>query len=205
MTIGRRLLEYRKANNLSQEEVAEKLEVTRQTISKWETDQSTPDFDKIAPLCELFNISADELIMGKKLELQHNNESKTAKALITSISIFLYFISVIWIILGEEVFTINEGIMISIFMLICAIATCILVFYYITQDKKKIPEETSKNINNLDSIKKAIKNIVSLITTAIYIIISFSTMAWNITWIIWLIYGAIISIIDLWFDLRGEK
>ena len=46
MSLGERLLELRKSKHLSQEELAYKLDVTRQTISKWETDQSTPDFDK---------------------------------------------------------------------------------------------------------------------------------------------------------------
>ena len=50
--IGEKLLELRKKKGLSQEEVAQELNVSRQTISKWETDQSTPDFDKIIPLGE---------------------------------------------------------------------------------------------------------------------------------------------------------
>ena len=58
MTLGERLTELRKKKNLSQEEVAEKLNVTRQTVSKWELDQSTPDFDKIVPICKLYNISS---------------------------------------------------------------------------------------------------------------------------------------------------
>ena len=70
MNIGEKLFELRKNKNLSQEEVAEKLNVTRQTVSKWETNQSTPDFDKIVPLCELFEISTDELLRGKKSESQ---------------------------------------------------------------------------------------------------------------------------------------
>ena len=57
MSLGQRLIELRKEKKLSQEEVAGKLNVTRQTVSKWETDQSTPDFDKILPLCELYGIS----------------------------------------------------------------------------------------------------------------------------------------------------
>ncbi len=52
MTFGERLLEYRNRVNLSQEKLAEKVGVTRQTVSKWETNQSVPDFDKILPLCE---------------------------------------------------------------------------------------------------------------------------------------------------------
>ena len=49
MNIGEKIFELRKSRNLSQEEVAEKLNVTRQTVSKWETNKSTPDFDKIVP------------------------------------------------------------------------------------------------------------------------------------------------------------
>ena len=69
MNLGERLLNLRKAKHLSQEEVADKLNVTRQTVSKWETDQSTPDFDKIAPLCKLYGITADELLTGEKTQI----------------------------------------------------------------------------------------------------------------------------------------
>ena len=57
MTLGERLYQYRKNVNLSQDTLAEKVGVTRQTISKWETDQSTPEFSKIAILCETFGIT----------------------------------------------------------------------------------------------------------------------------------------------------
>lgn len=62
--ISKRLMKFRRDSGLSQEEVAEKLNVSRQTVSKWETGQSTPDFDKIAPLCELYGVSTDELLRG---------------------------------------------------------------------------------------------------------------------------------------------
>ena len=68
MNLGERLFELRKAKNLTQDDVAEKLNVTRQTVSKWETNQSTPDFDKIVPLCELYEISPNELLTGEKQE-----------------------------------------------------------------------------------------------------------------------------------------
>ena len=68
MDIGEKLFELRKGKGLSQEEVAEKLNVTRQTVSKWETNQSTPDFDKIMPICELYGITTEELLTGKKPE-----------------------------------------------------------------------------------------------------------------------------------------
>lgn len=68
MTLGERLFMYRNKVNMSQEKLAEEIGVTRQTISKWETDQSMPDFDKIEPLCEVFEITPDELIRGEKNE-----------------------------------------------------------------------------------------------------------------------------------------
>ena len=57
MSLGEKLLSLRKKKGLSQEEVADLLHVTRQTVSKWETDQSTPDFDKVVPICKLYDIS----------------------------------------------------------------------------------------------------------------------------------------------------
>ena len=74
MDLGEKLYELRKSKNLTQDDVAEKINVTRQTVSKWETNQSTPDFDKILPLCELYEISADELLKGEKA--QEDEEEK---------------------------------------------------------------------------------------------------------------------------------
>lgn len=65
MDFGNRLYELRKQKGLSQEELANRLNVTRQTVSKWEVGDSTPDMDKLAALGELFEISLDELVLGK--------------------------------------------------------------------------------------------------------------------------------------------
>jgi len=62
MTIGEKICCLRTAAELSQEELAEKLSVSRQSVSKWEMDQALPQLDKILPLCRLFHISADTLL-----------------------------------------------------------------------------------------------------------------------------------------------
>ena len=62
MTLGEKIQKLRKQNGFSQEELAEKVTVTRQTISKWELNQSEPDLDFIAQLSNIFNVSADYLI-----------------------------------------------------------------------------------------------------------------------------------------------
>ncbi|MEX8341051.1 helix-turn-helix domain-containing protein [Clostridioides difficile] len=61
MTLGEKIQKLRKQNGFSQEELAEKVTVTRQTISKWELNQSEPDLDFIAQLSNIFNVSADIL------------------------------------------------------------------------------------------------------------------------------------------------
>ncbi|MCL2301007.1 MAG: helix-turn-helix domain-containing protein [Firmicutes bacterium] len=62
MTFGEKLMELRKAGGLSQEELGFRLDVTRQTVSKWETGQTTPEMEKLIALSALFGISIDALV-----------------------------------------------------------------------------------------------------------------------------------------------
>lgn len=62
MSLGNSLFQARKKNGLSQEEAAEKLGVSRQTISKWETDETLPDIRQSKRLAVLYHLSLDELI-----------------------------------------------------------------------------------------------------------------------------------------------
>lgn len=56
------LVALRKLNKLTQEELAEKVGVSRQSLSKWETGESSPDIEKSAALAEVLNVSLDELV-----------------------------------------------------------------------------------------------------------------------------------------------
>lgn len=62
MKFNEKLIELRKKEGLSQEELGYKLNVTRQTVSKWELGQTTPEMDKLIEMSKIFNISVDELI-----------------------------------------------------------------------------------------------------------------------------------------------
>ena len=75
MTVGEKIAHLRIAANISQEELAEKIDVSRQSISKWEMNQATPQIDKILVLCDLFNISADELFRDK-IDLKFNSSKE---------------------------------------------------------------------------------------------------------------------------------
>lgn len=66
MTLGERIQYYRKCSGFSQESLAERLGVSRQAVSKWETDESTPDALRVIQLAEAFGISTDTLLLGRE-------------------------------------------------------------------------------------------------------------------------------------------
>ncbi len=64
-TIGNRISKYRKEKGLTQEDLAGKLGVSAQAVSKWETDASCPDISLLPQLCKVLDITTDELLTGK--------------------------------------------------------------------------------------------------------------------------------------------
>lgn len=79
MNLGNKILELRKKENLSQEQLAEKMNVTRQTISKWELNETTPDIKQAKELSKIFKISLDELTNNDINDLVMQKVSNTEK------------------------------------------------------------------------------------------------------------------------------
>lgn len=79
MTIGNKIMELRKKNNITQEELAEKVGVTRQTISKWELDETSPDIKQAASLSKIFKVSLDELVNNDTKDILIEKVSNTEK------------------------------------------------------------------------------------------------------------------------------
>ena len=103
MEIGRKLKEARQMSDLTQENVAEKLNVSRQTISNWETEKFYPDILYVLQLSDLYQVSLDELLKGDERMIQHLENStnvvksnqKILLAFICNICLlFLFFIFV---------------------------------------------------------------------------------------------------------------
>ena len=104
MEIGKKLKEARQMSGLTQENVAEKLNVSRQTISNWETEKFYPDILYVLQLSDLYQISLDELLKGDERMIQHLEDStnvvksnqKILLAFICNICLlFLFFIFII--------------------------------------------------------------------------------------------------------------
>lgn len=76
MKLSENLKRIRKENNLSQEQLAEKLGVSRQAVSKWESEQSYPEMDKVLLICKLFNYNIDELMNENVKDVDDSKQSK---------------------------------------------------------------------------------------------------------------------------------
>lgn len=91
MSFGENLFALRKGKNISQDGLGGQLNVSRQTISKWELDETTPEMEKLILLSEFFNVSIDELIKGKipqpkvkndTIEIEYTKTKKTERNII---------------------------------------------------------------------------------------------------------------------------
>lgn len=90
MSLGEKLLQLRKQKGLSQEQLGEQIEVTRQTISNWELGETSPNLEQLKRLSRLFQVSIDELLgneMGEILIKKISNTEKLAGMTIKSLKI----------------------------------------------------------------------------------------------------------------------
>lgn len=114
MKIGDQLKKARLDKNLTQEEVAEKIFVSRQSISNWENNKTYPDIGNVIALSDLYEISLDELLKGSDNFMKHLEEStdivKSNKKLIFFIILALLFMIVMAVFtefLPEKVFLVS--------------------------------------------------------------------------------------------------
>ena len=107
MGIGNRIQELRKQNNLSQEQLAEKIGVARQTISKWELGETYPDIDQSRQLSQIFNVSLDDLTnndIRNILITKISNTEKLTKTIISILKIILLVIIISVIVLVSIIY-----------------------------------------------------------------------------------------------------
>lgn len=110
MGIETKIYELRKKAGFSQEELGFKLNVTRQTVSKWETGQSLPEIDKVNGLCDLFKISADELLRNQTVECENinknmdveNEDIKAKKPAFLTLTMFTFILTILLIPIMNE-------------------------------------------------------------------------------------------------------
>lgn len=99
MEIGKKLKNTRLQKGFTQEAVAEKIQVSRQTISNWENEKSYPDIVSVVNLSKLYEISLDELLKEDRRMLEHLEEStnivKSNKKLVVAVIVNIIFLFVL--------------------------------------------------------------------------------------------------------------
>lgn len=142
MDLSEKVLKLRKANNLSQEELAEQLDVSRQSVSKWESGQSVPEIDKLCMLSNIFNVTTDyllkpseidelsiktEMLEKKQKELMDRNEKMRGIrfCILSCTSVYLIAIAVFFIMHSLFWKLLYPPVALSIFLVATAIAIII--------------------------------------------------------------------------------
>lgn len=129
MKIGKKLKEARIKSKLTQEQVAEQLLVSRQTVSNWENEKSYPDIISAVKLSDLYSVSLDELLKGDEKMLEHLETStdivKSNRKLTGAIILNILLLAFLLIIAG---FFPNSAYMIACVFCIAIISTSYLLY-----------------------------------------------------------------------------
>lgn len=132
MTIADKIKYLRKENNMTQEDLANKLNVSRQTISKWETNIAIPDADNIVAISKLFNITTDELLNYKIETIQKKKQFILDMAVllfgIIGFIVFAILLMTNQIDETSSIITINAYGIIAIIFLLLTIAFIVIMF-----------------------------------------------------------------------------
>lgn len=175
MELGQRIKDYRNLNKMSQEELAEKVYVSRQTISSWENDKSYPDIHSLLMLSEVFNVTLDDLVKGDieimKEKINQNIVSSFKKD--SAIYSVLLILSIILIVpMNKHFGLVGDAIWLSVFG--------ITVYYAIRIEKVKKENDiyTYKEIVafqngvKLDEIEKSREKKKRTYQTIIFVLVS---------------------------------
>lgn len=208
MTIGVKIQNLRKQKGLSQEQLAEAVGVSRQAVSKWEAEQSVPDIDKIILICDYFGVTTDYILRDEEMsctetvqstnknEEEKDMDNKKKSTLLLTVAVMLYILCAVPIII------IPNQVGLVLLLVMVAVATGLMIFRSRLNSNDKRDENEEKPPKPDNPFLKAVKRCVWVLAVVVYIVISFSSGAWYITWLVFPITGAIIDVIKACFDLK---
>lgn len=193
-TIGSFLSALRKANGMTQQEVADKLNVSNKTVSKWERDEGCPEIMMLPALAELYSVTVDEILRGERIvseyeEKKNEKSGERIKYLIEKASLKFTDCSIASVVLGAVAlllaYTIGDiinynyiwiGYVVVLVLIAASITTLLIAFNNFTSSFRSIGDEAKKEYEKV--MKKAIKYITAVV------FLSFVTLTGLIAWII---------------------
>ncbi len=171
--IANKLQKLRKENGYSQEELADKLGISRQAVSKWERAESSPDTDNLIILAKLYNVSLDELLSTdesideiRQSTIETNNENHIR-------------------------LTDDEGQTLEI-------KDNKIKFYNKDGSEEKFNKKRAIFLSITDSI-------IALLTLIAYLLWSIIANAWYVSWVLWILMPAVMSIFEAFAKKRITK
>ena len=132
MNIREQLRKKRNENNITQEQLAEMIFVSRQTISNWENGKSYPDIKSLILLCDIYNISLDELVRGD-VKLMQKEISKSQFLGIAG----MILVSLILYLIGLAIMARTSGTLKSIAMVTTVVLAILTLYYSFKAEKMK--------------------------------------------------------------------
>ena len=108
MSLGKNIQKLRKENKLSQEQLAQKCNVSRQTISRWESDEVLPDTNNLITLAKLFNVTLDSMVFDESQEF--TKEKNIKWKILGIISLILNIVLVISLVITINPFSVSKDI-----------------------------------------------------------------------------------------------
>lgn len=163
MNLGNKLTELRKKSNLSQEELANKMQVSRQSISLWENNQSKPSTEKLIELAKFFNVSLDSLISENRIDYSDDITAKTVhtketyKTLVNETTNFFqrHLVRIVLLIIIPLIVLVIRGITFPEYLIFLVlyilIFVPIIIYGSIFLETKKITKTLNFNLNNIQT------------------------------------------------------
>ena len=144
MNIGERIYELRRKNSMSQEDLAEKMNVSRQSISKWESSQSVPEVERIVQLSNIFNVSTDWILKGEnsknKKSQSNKNNLKSVQTVSTALNYIGFVIGTFILFEKQAVWAVAVPIVFSILS---------LAIYFAVYSDSENTDEKKQSLNTL--------------------------------------------------------
>lgn len=178
MNFGTNLQNLRKKHDLSQEQLAEKLEVSRQAVSKWENGSSYPEMDKLIMLSELFNIDIDMLIKGN-LDTENNEDDRELYEKMYNKFTKMITLGVVLILLGvtfvasfEETYANNiKAFPVIVLLTLIAISVFLFVYYGISWGNFTEEHPYFEDFYTKDEKRRFNKLFAGMISLGVFLII----------------------------------
>ncbi len=218
--IGNNITNLRKNHTMSQEQLAEIMHVSRQSVSKWERNEALPDIYNLKALADVFGISVDQLLGEEPIDRSQIGEGGVISTdqlsqedifareeiisqanLIRIVAIIMYILAPFMWMLLEEGLKLNEGLVGALFGSMIAIATGIIIYSGFLSNKAKRlygpTDEEKQDEKCEDERYPLLSSVIYTCATLIFLYFGFFKGLWHPAWIVFIIANLVLRLITL--------